>query len=498
MEKEFRIANYGVKPPKTRSVIELERNIPDCQAVLLTDPSTAVYSKGGVLYKKAIEGETGKVFCRSSGKSAKIAVCDSVVALFNSEGRIRFSDYAGNGLSSIDTGSRPLRALAFLSKDVICTGGEACRLMVYSIYDAKRLAELSFSEYIDSITANGTHLAVSLSSGEIHIYAYALHETGTPGQEGQKKLQMSLEEVSASHVENPCLLQFIDRDQLFIGLSTGMGYVYSMEKAAISTYCSMHSKGFTKAEVHGDFLITSSLDGRLRVSTLSLKEVSSLYAGAAVLGFNALFCRSEGRKDTTGVQYIVATATGNVIVYRDRWTPEPQKEAPVIRKSGPQNLKEYTRADTTEMHTVPISLQEEHKRGKYGRLMFTFQYRKALGASLKSENLELITGVMDYLHKIDRLITSLATLTDAEISVLAGISVDLLKTKEFFGMADSVLTYCSKVLYGRAHTRGTPICEVVDRALQEIEEEFLVQCTLLEVSEYIKGLMRPAEKTKLL
>ncbi|KAI5159598.1 hypothetical protein NEAUS03_0429 [Nematocida ausubeli] len=495
MEKEFRVENYGVKHPKTRSILEIEKNMTCCQAVLLTNQTTAVYSNRDSLCKKTLETDAEhtheKVFSRSSGSNARIATRDSIIALFNKEGKIRLIDYDGNRLSFIDTGSSPLRALAFLTNDVLCAGGEGCRVIVYCIYDGSRLTEIGYSDYVESITANEKYMAVSLASGELHIYEYTISETGASGAEGRKRMKIAMHEVSDLYVEKPCILQFISETQLFIGMSNGTGYVYSMAEKAITIGSTMHSKGITKVEVHGDYLITSSLDGRLRVSTHTLREISSLYAGSSIQTFNALFSTSGETAQITGVQYIIATSTGNIIVYRDRWTPDPAVPSPVIRKSGPQNIKEYTQRDTTETQTLSMSLPDEKKRGKYGRLMWTFQYRKALHFAITQGNPDFITSIMDYLHRIDRLLIAVSSLRDEQIATVAEVSIDLLKNKEFFGLANSVLVYCSNILQSRENASESPIHEIVDRAVQEIDDECLVQSMLVETTEYMKGLLTP-------
>ncbi|KAI5167459.1 hypothetical protein NEIG_00170 [Nematocida sp. ERTm5] len=496
MEKEFRIENYGVKHPKTRTIIEVERNISGCYAVVLTNQNTAVYSNRDSLCKKSLDTDTEKnsekVFSRSSGTDARIATNDSIIALFNKEGKIRLVDYDGNRLSFIDTGNAPLRALAFLSSDVLCAGGESCKVFVYCIYDTSRLTELTYSDYVDSISSNGKYMAVSLASGELHIYEYAISDTGASGVVGRKKVKISVNEVADLYVEKSCIVQFINETQLFIGMCNGTGYIYCMEEKAITIASSMHSKGFTKAEVHGEYLITSSLDGRLRVSTHTLREVSSLYAGSSIQAFNALFSKSKD-SHITGIQYIISTTTGNVLVYRDRWTPEPVTPVPVIQKSGPQNIREYNKQDTTETRTLSVHMQSDHKKGKFGRFMSTFQYRKALLAAIDLKNVETITSVMDYLHRIDRLLISVSSLTDENISVVAEISVDMLKIREFFDLANSVLVYCGNVLQSRESVEGNPIYEIIGRAVQEIEDEYLVQSVLAETTEYIKGLLTPSK-----
>ncbi|KAI5190225.1 hypothetical protein NEMIN01_0924 [Nematocida minor] len=494
MEKEFQLVNYGVKPLKTRSIVEIEQNAPDSQAVLLINQTTAVFSKGNSLYKKPIDGEEAeKVFSRSTGTSPRIATCDSVIALYNREGKIRLIDYDGNSLSFIDTGSSAIRAVSFLSNDAICVGGESCRLQVYSTYDSTRLFETTFPEYIDSITSNGKYLAISLASGEMHIYSYFFSHTGETGIASRKKVKLMVHEITALHMEKPCLLQFLSGNSLFIGLCTGAGYVYSVSDGNITSYSAMHSKGFTKAEVHSEYLMTASLDGRIRISTHSLREVSSLYAGSAIQSFSALFSTSAETQQITGAQYLIATATGNVLVYRDRWTPEPAQPEIIIQKSGPQSIKEYSQYDATETHSVPMKMDGGARRGKYERLIFGFQYRKALSAAVKTGKVEHITSIMEYLHKVDRLISSIAYLLDEEISVIAGICIDLLRNKEFFDLAVSVLMYCGNILYGRETAYNSSIYEIVDRAVQESEEELLTQSALIETSEYIKGLLA-AEK----
>lgn len=496
MEKEFRIANYGVKYPKIRSIIEVEQAVTECLSVLLTDHKTAVYAKGDMLYQKCTETGEEKVFSRSSGSAPQLAAMDSVIALFNAEGKIRLLDYEGNRLSYIDTGNSALRALAFLSPNILCTGGESSKLMVFSICDSIKLAEKNYSEYVDSISANQKYLAVSLANGEIYIYRHTLREEQEIKMTRKEKMELTLQEISVWQVEQPCSLQFISEDVLFIGLSTGTGYLYSISESAVTGYSTMHSKRFTKIEVHGEYLITSSLDGRLRVSTHSLREVASLHAGSAINTFNALFSKSEAGQ-IRGIQYLLSTSTGNIIVYRDRTTASQPPAEEQIQKVGPHNIKEYTHADATEVRSLPIKLEEDHKRGKYARLMHTFQYRKALVSAIKTGNLETITGVMEYLYKMDRLIISLSFLTDEDIFLVAGISVDLLKHKEFFPVADAVLVYCTKILCSREKATDTPIYGIVERAVQETEEEFVVQSMLLETAEYIRGLLKPVKTVEI-
>lgn len=488
MEKEFRIENYGVRPLKTRSIIEIQQNVPEAQAIILVDQNTAVFSKGNSLYKKTIGEEgIGKVFSRSTGTSPKIVSCDSVIALFNREGKIRLIDFDGNSLSFIDTGNSPIRAVSFLTSNIICTGGESSKLQVYSIYDTTRLFECTFTDYIDSITSNGKYLAVSLASGEIRIYSYFFNESGETGIASRKRVKLLLNEMSGINVESPSVLQFINDKSLFIGLSTGLGYIYSIEDGLITSQSAMHSKGFTKVEVHETYIITGSLDGRIRVSTHSLREISSLYAGAPILSFSTLFARTDSK--ISGVQYLLSTTTGNVLVYRDRWTADRPKEEPILRKTTPHTIQEYSKTDTTEMSTVTMSIFDTERRGKYARLIHTFQYRKALSSAIKTGNHELITSIMDYLHRIDRLIGSISCLTEDEVSVTAGISIDLIRIRKFFDMSFSVLMYCSDILYDKEGNNRSPLIEIVERAVQEAEEELLTQSTLIETVEYIKGII---------
>ncbi|KAI5181330.1 hypothetical protein NEOKW01_1524 [Nematocida sp. AWRm80] len=499
MQTEYRSKDYGLKESKVKDVFEVATGVPSSYAVLLLDGTTGIYAKEGVLYKKQLPEGPEKTFASGVGTETRIVYDDGVIAAYNKEGKVLLLDKSGSRLGEINTGDSPIKDAAFLSGEYICVGGLSCRLRVYSISEKPIAFEEVFNEYIDSISANDSYLAVALSSGEIHLYQYKIQNTVIGVSSKQTTRSISITKVSILQMNKSSVVHFVSSTNLFIGVSTGTGYIYSFEHSSIIYENAMHSKEITQISTQGEYIITSSSDGRLRVSTQMLREVCVIHIGSPILTFSAMFISNNPQENSQpifiGAQYLIVTSAGSIVLYRDKWTDTPaEKEAP-IKATRPKTLSEQSKISSSTVESIQtISAPERTTYGKYERLIKSFQYRKALlHAAIKKER-NALASVMEYLHKIDYLLQTLKLLPDEQIYEVTDLAIDMLREKRFYDLSHSVLLFVSTILENREHPETSPLYALLDKASQEVEEELSVHSLTTSLSAYLSSLVFPVER----
>ncbi|OAG31782.1 hypothetical protein NEDG_00257 [Nematocida displodere] len=535
MEKEFRLASYGIKERSDKEIVEVQIGVPDCLAVLLVAPGVAVYAKGGTLYQVGVSAKTEKVFARTGGSGMKLAATDGVIAAYNKEGRIRLLDYAGNRLREIECGEAPIRSVAFIGGSILCAGGESCKLQIYDLSEAAPIHEESFAEYVESIASSTQFLATALSNGDVHIYSHSTpntpntlntsntsenHTPNTPNTpENLKNLKnqkasIVLEKKRVLALGRGCTVLFLGEDKLFIGLVTGVGYIYDVRSGHIVNESILHSKGITSAQVFGEFLVTASLDGKLKVSTLGLREISSLHLGSPILAFSAQFGALEDRAPSTfsplslldtpkpeekacfGSEYLISTANGDVLIYRDRWETKVGEVFAAERVRTPSTLLARSAA-TPSLVTEKKRLGRAApvKRETIEWMVATFQYRRALTEAVSSKDRESLSAVSEYIHQAGRLAPILASLPEEAIGEVVDMCIDHVREKHYFPVSREVLQVYGALLSGRKGADTSPLFAHVDRAIQELDEEYYVHSSCASLTEYIKLVLQPGKRS---
>ncbi|KAI5192598.1 hypothetical protein NECID01_2004 [Nematocida sp. AWRm77] len=527
VHKEFRLDNYGIKHAKNKTIVEVCTEAEDTHSVLLLDEQTAVYTTASTVIRKTLSNGEEKALVKNAGTTPRLAHKDGVLAVYNKEGSVRLLDTHGRRLKELPCEGHPVRAAHFLGQSLLCFGGEQCRLTVYSFVEARTVCEKAFSEYIEHISSNSKYLALSLANGEVHIMAYTVEDATEGYSSILSTTAFSLEDKTVLEMGKPAVLQFVGEDALFIGLSSGTGYVYSLVENALLCESTLHSKQITNAEYKNGFIITSSLDGKLRISTTSLREVSSLHVGASLLSFSALFReeaesapassrgglssdlslslspssspspsqfqRGQALANGTqqGSQYLMSTSAGNVLVYQDRWnTPSPSAEERVS-KPAPSTLFMHTLSSSTIPHeSVSFFMRNPQRRKKYERMILRHEYGGALADAAEKKDREAMSSILQYLFGINQHAIALPLLSDENLATLCDMCIDYLRDKAFFEAAASTLYLCSDILLQKEVPEENPMYPILERGLQELEEECLVQSTSLSFSEYLSMVVK--------
>lgn len=489
--REFRLAEYGIKEAKNKQVVEVSRDAEDCYSVLLLDSETAVYAKGSAVYRKTLPDGDEKSLIKNAGTTPRLAYHAGVLAVYNKEGDVRLLDSEGRRLRELSYGGYAVRTVHFLGDQLLGYGGEQCTLVIYSLLDGQVVHEQAFGEYVVSLASNGQYLAVALASGEVYLFDYELAESTSGESAIVSTSQFSLRERSVLDLEKSAVVQFIGEDRLFIGVASGTGYVYSVADESLLGEAALHSKLITGAAYQNGWIITSSLDGKLRISTPALREVSSLHVGASLLGFSALFRGTDSAtaQRLPGSQYLMTTNTGNILVYQDRWTAPPAPAAPPAAKSTTTLYRHTLGAPTIAGETVRLTTRDPLKRGKYEKLMARHQYAKALAHAAGRKDRESVSSMLQYVHHTPFYLTTLSLLTDDQLAMIGDMCIDYLRHPSYFEVAESVLHFCSTMLLARETPKRSPLQAVLDRGIQELEEEYLVQSTGAALSAYLNSVV---------
>lgn len=486
MEQEYRVDNYGIQEKVTGEVREVCCSLPDCFGVEWAGPDLALFAHEGAVYKKNPfshpEEEKKRAFSRPGGSLVRLCRRGEIIVSYNSEGRIRLTDTQGNRLREIESGKSAIRSVAFLTDQYIASGGEACRLRIYSILEDTVVFEEEYRDYIESISGSDTYFAVALSSGDLHTYKYSTREVQEADTVQRAKSRFRAEREEVMSLGHAAKVLFVSDSELFIGLGTGAGYMYDIETRTLLSEVSMHSKAITSAQLHGEFLVTSSLDGKIRVSTKELREITSLHAGAPILALSAVF----GEKG--GSEYLISTSTGNVIAYRERWEKKEEKkekkETPVFRS---RTLYEAASSASTRPHSL-LSLQPRDKQSlnEYEHLVRGFLYQKSLELAISKQDRYTVSSLLAYMHGVDRLSGALLAIPEESLAYVADICTFYLREKSFFPVSESVLKTCVDIMEKKLRASASPVFSELPRALQELEEECMVQSAFIALSEYIQ------------
>ncbi|KAI5185637.1 hypothetical protein NEHOM01_0963 [Nematocida homosporus] len=500
MESVFRLVNFGIKEEKTRSQVEsIAESLGDSLGVLWLSSNEVLYARNCAIYRKQVPISTStssdkstdksndnssdkkitskgdKLFAKMGQTISRLLMSDNVVVAGTREGALRLFDTSGKRLGHLST-PPGLRALCFIRTDMLCLGGESCLLHIFSL-TGEVLLEKAFPEYIESVTASQTHLVVGLANGDVYLYAYKVVDSS------QSKVE--LEEVLVFSLGRAAVVQFISAELFLVGLSSGYAYIYSVVQGVVAE-AALHSKAITQAQTLGEFVVTSSLDGRLRISTSHLREITSLYLGVGLTTFAAI------KSPVLGSAYLLLTSAGDLLAYRDRWeevkTSEPMR---VANKTPPRTLFQHTRAQTTPItNTTKLGFTAYVKLSRCEMLMKSFQYRRALSEAIQVEDRETVTAILEYLFTANRLTTTIRTLSDQDHSYLVDTMTDLLRNKKFYPVAHEVLLIYTRALAARTPQTITPLQHPLDRAIQEAKEEWEVQSMTQTTLNYAHMLLQ--------
>ncbi|KAI5170671.1 hypothetical protein NEFER03_0130 [Nematocida sp. LUAm3] len=483
MEKEFLLENYGVIESQNKEVCEEVSGAGKAPCTSWISDTEYIYLNGSILYKRHVEKKEEKRFCRVGGEVSGFIHKNDVIAAYTREGVVRIIDGAGNRLSLIEADTLPIRAASFLGEDMLCVGGESSTLKVFRLSEKQMLLKRSFSDYIESISCSDKYIGVSLSNGDIYIYRYTVSKEIVRGSENIERSSLEIEEVSLINAEKASSLFFLSSNELFIGLSSGLSYIYLVDKQSVVYEAAIHSKSISSVSLHGEFLLTASLDGRVRISTKKLKEVTSLCVGDSVF-----WCSSRSPTNGTGSKYLISTISGDIVLYKENWNIEKITEKLQKRKNKVKTLAEISLSTSTNINSSQkIDLPQKRKKNNYEGLLVSFHYRKALLLSISSKSRPITIQIIDYLSSINKLISTISTLSDEDISYVLEICIDLLKEKKMFYAAHSVLLFVSDLLSSRESPQSSSLYGPMDRAIEELNEEYTVQCTIHSTSEFIKA-----------
>lgn len=489
MEKELRLENYGIKEHTNKSMHVVATGVSDCLGVLCLSRAETLYLNAGTLYKKGIDQkeQKEKVFLKTGTFTAKLAHANGTIALYNKEGVIKMADAAGTKLGIIECSPGP-RSLFFLGADMLCVGGESCTLQIFLLSGGPALIEYKFDEYIDSISASTKYIAVSLASDEVHIFRYFSSSVVIGVSEKQEKREVRLEHVSVFSAGRPCVLCFLGESAVFLGLSSGAGYIYSIEEECITAEGYLHSKAIVAAEQHGPFIVTASLDGRLKISNANtLREVSSLYVGVPILSFHALFHPiTDTSPDANGNCYLISTSSGEVVMYRDKQQAVAKSEVQLRKKPIIRTLYEHSvRSASSVQESVQVQINIPKRQSNIEGLLSSFQYRKALILAMQDKSTTVRSGVLAYLDSVGRIEQTIYTLPDKELASITDLCTEMLRYSFFFSMCASSISFSAALLTKRYLPKDTPLYEVVCRAYEEVKEECLIQEALHITAENI-------------
>jgi len=491
MKEEFRLDDYGIKETEKKDITEICSKSEPVVSVLLLDKDTAVYLREKAFWKRSVSTGEEKQFMKSVGTSPKLVRRDSAIVMYNKEGAVCVFDLSGKKLRELCGEGTPIRSACFLTSTLVCVGGESCKLLVYSFAEVQPLFTRVFSDYIEHVASNGKYIAVSLSNGEVHVVSYRIEESSGGVSERYERIAMHVEDAGVIDTEKPATVHFVEMSRLFIGLSSGASYIYDVEEKSVACESIVHSKTITGVEMHGGFLVTSSLDGKLRISTKSLREVSSLHVGSPIISFSAVFGNvGDGREECAGSEYLISTQFGNVLLYRDAWVEKPADKIREERKSAPRTLLDHSKSASsivdaiTAVKTAPVI-----KRTKYERLVYRYEYIKSLSHAAQNGNRQALSSILEYLFNTDRHISSLCYLEDEDMAVVCDMCIDYVKDPEYFKVSASVLELCMRALLERKRAAESPLYPVLERALQETEEELQVQGASAVLREYLSTLI---------